>query len=59
MIPEALELYVEVSHSWCICVVSHGYGGLGWGRDGGDGWYACGTHDDCKLGDTEHYLRAR
>ena len=30
-ITEALELRVEfgrVSHSWCICVVSHGYGGF-------------------------------
>ena len=37
MISEALELHVEggrVSHSWCICAVSHGYGGLGGGRDG-------------------------
>ena len=24
-------------------VVSHGYGGLGGGMDGGGGWYACGT----------------
>ena len=34
MISEALELRVEgviVSHSWCMCVVSHGCGG---GRDG-------------------------
>ena len=23
-----------------MCVVSRGYGGLGGGRDGGDGWYA-------------------
>ena len=30
-----------VSHHWCMCVVSYGYGG--WGRDGGGGWYACGT----------------
>ena len=29
----------RVSHSWCMVVVSHGYGGL----DGGGGWYACGT----------------
>ena len=46
MISEALELPVEggrVSHSWCMVVVSHGYGGLGGGRDGGGGWYACGT----------------
>ena len=26
-----------------MCVVSHGHGGLGGGRDGGGGWYACGT----------------
>ena len=26
-----------------MCVVSHGYGGLGGGRDGCGGWYACGT----------------
>ena len=32
-----------VSHSWCICVISHDYGGLGGGRDGCVGWYACGT----------------
>ena len=25
------------------CVVCHDYGGLGDGRDGGGGWYACGT----------------
>ena len=24
-----------------MCVVGHGYGGLGAGRDGGGGWYAC------------------
>ena len=33
MISEALKLYVEEygrhSHSWCMCVVSHGYGRLG------------------------------
>ena len=31
MISEALELRVEgrrVSHSWCMCVICHGYGGL-------------------------------
>ena len=40
MISEALELPVEggqVSHSWCVCVVGHGYGGLGGGWDGGGG----------------------
>ena len=46
MISEALRLSVEggpVSHSWCMCVASHGYGGFGDGSDGGGGWYACGT----------------
>ena len=41
-----LEPYVKggrVSHSWCMWVVSRGYGGLGRGRDGGGGWYACET----------------
>ena len=33
----------NASHSSCVCVVSHGYGGLGGGRDGGGGWYSCGT----------------
>ena len=40
---EALELYVEggrVSHSCCMCVVGHGFGGLGGGRNGGGGWNA-------------------
>ena len=40
MISEALNLCVEggrVSHSWCMCVVNHGYGGLGGGWDGGGG----------------------
>ena len=46
MISEALELCVEggqVSHSWCICVVGHGYGGYSWNRDGGGELYACVT----------------
>ena len=46
MISYVLWLYVEgrrVSHSWCMCVVGHGYGGMGVGRDGGGGWFACGT----------------
>ena len=46
MISEALELYVEggrLSHSWCVCVVGHGYGGLVAGREGGGGCYACET----------------
>ena len=37
MISEELELRMKrgrVSHSWCMCVVGHGYGGLGGGRDG-------------------------
>ena len=24
-----------------MCVVSHGYGGLDWSRDGGGGWHEC------------------
>ena len=32
-----------VSPCWCMCIVSHGYGGLGGSRDGGGGWYACWT----------------
>ena len=47
MISEALELReegVRVSLSWCMCVVSHDCGGLGGGRGGVGGWYACGTH---------------
>ena len=46
MTSEALEIQVERcrdSHSWCMDVVSHGYSGLGGGRDGGGPWYACGT----------------
>ena len=46
MMSEALELRVEggrVNHSWCMCVVSHGYGGLSGDKDGGGGWYVCGT----------------
>ena len=46
MISEALELCVEggrVSHSCCMCVVSHAYRGLDRGRDDGGEWYACGT----------------
>ena len=46
MISEVLELCVEdgrVSHSLSICVVDHVHSGLGGGRDGGGGWYACGT----------------
>ena len=46
MISEALELSVEggrVSRSWCMGIVSDGYGGLGGSMDGGGGWYACGT----------------
>ena len=46
MISEVLELRVksgQVSHSLCMCLVSHSYGGLGVERDVGGGWYACGT----------------
>ena len=35
-----LELHLEgrrVSHSWCMGVVGHGYGGFGGGVDGGGG----------------------
>ena len=42
MISDALELCVEgiqVSHSWWMCVISHGYGGFGGDRDG-DGMHA-------------------
>ena len=45
MMFEALRLYTksgQVSHSWCMCVVNHGFGGLDGGRDGGGGWYSCG-----------------
>ena len=40
---DALDLYVDggrVSHRRCMCVHGHGFDG---GRDGGGGWYACGT----------------
>ena len=33
----------RVNHSWCMAVDSHGYGGLGRGRDGGGGWCLCWT----------------
>ena len=33
----------RVSHSWWVCVVSHGYGGLDGGRDGDGGLYAFWT----------------
>ena len=33
----------RVSHSWCMDVVTHGNCGLGGGRKGVDGWYACRT----------------
>ena len=32
---------VTVGGCWYMYVVSHGYVGLGGGRDGGGGWYAC------------------
>ena len=31
------------NHSGCMFVVGIGYGGLGGGRNGGGGCYACGT----------------
>ena len=41
MISEALPM--EGGVSWCMCVVSHAYGGLGGGMDGVSGWYAWET----------------
>ena len=41
MISEKLQPREEggrVSHSWCMCVISHVYGEFGWGWDGGGGW---------------------
>ena len=49
MISEALDMRVvvgRVRHSWCMCVVIHGYGWLGGGRNTGDGWYAYGTKSE-------------
>ena len=55
---EALELRVEggrVSDSWCVCVVSHGYVGLGGRRDGGGVLHAClmsgdaRAHPECEV----------
>ena len=49
---------VRVSHSLCMCVASHGYGGLG----GGGGWYACGTKTGCLVACREmleHFKSAR
>ena len=40
VISEALELYVKGgrdSLSWCVCVVGHGYGGMGGDIDGDGG----------------------
>ena len=51
MISEALELFVnggQVTHSWCMCIASRGYGG---GMDVGGGWCACWT----KAGDWSHF----
>ena len=43
-----------------MCVVSYGYGGLGGGRDGGGGWYACGTMGLVACWEMpEHFLSAR
>ena len=51
-----------ISHCWCMCVVSDGYGGLGGGRDGDGGWYACRTKSGglvtCR-DLPEHFLSAR
>ena len=65
MISDALELRMEggrVSHSWYLCVVSHGNGGLGWGKNGGSGCYVCGTKPGglvaCREM-TEHFPSAR
>ena len=33
----------QVGHSWRMCVVGYGYGGLGGDMDRGGGWYACVT----------------
>ena len=50
-----------VNHSWCMCVVGHGYGGFGGCTNGGGEWYACGK----KLGNVtclempEHIPSAR
>ena len=56
MISEAIVLRVEgrrVGHSLCMCVVSHGFDGLGGASDGGGGLYACETRpgDGCMSGD--------
>ena len=32
----------RVSHSWWMCVICHGHGGLGVYMDGIGGWYAYG-----------------
>ena len=55
---EAIELFVQVgrvSHSWCICVIGHGNGGLDVVRERRGGWYACGT----KVGGWSHVGRCR
>ena len=58
MISESLELCVDggrVSHCWCMCVVGHGYGGLGGagmeavGMDARDGWSHDGRHRSTSL----------
>ena len=65
MIWKSLELRVEggrVSHSWCMCVVSHGDGWLGGGRYGCGGWHAWGTKPGgfvvCREM-PEHFMSAR
>ena len=63
LVSEALELHVEggrVSHSWCMSVVSHGYGVLGGVRDGGGEWYACRTKPRVTCREMpEHFQSAR
>ena len=56
MISEMLELHKEggrVSHSWCMCVVSHGNGG---GMDVIGGWNACGSKQGMWLVDVGQCL---
>ena len=45
-----------------MCVVSHGYGSFGGGRDGGGGWYACRTKPSALVACREmpeHFSSAR
>ena len=63
MISEALEMRAKsgrLSHNWCMCVASHGYGGLGGGSDGGGGWHECGTKRVGRMSEMpEHFPSAR